>query len=60
MENSNVVTQGTLKLIYYSANHYGLRPNEYNHYIGGEVYFCDNQLLFFDSPVDGVNNLFEK
>jgi hypothetical protein len=60
MENSNVVIQGTWKLTYHSMNHYSLRPNEYNEYMGGAVYFCENQLLFLDSPGDGVDNLFEK
>ena len=59
-ENSDVIVQGTWKLIYYSANHYALQTNEYNQYIGGEVYFCDNQLLFSQTPFDGLDNLFEK
>jgi hypothetical protein len=60
MENSTLLLQSTWKLVYYSANDYGLRTNEYSQYVGGEIYFCDNQLFFFASPVDGVDNLFER
>jgi hypothetical protein len=58
-ENSNVLLQSTWKLFNYGI-YYGLRTNQSSKYLGGAVYFCDSQLLFVESYVDGVDNLFEK
>ena len=58
-ENSNVVIQGSWKLIDYTS-FYGLQTEPFNQYVYGAVYFCDNQLLFMDSYVDGPDNLFER
>ncbi len=58
-ENSNVVMQGIWKLFNYGI-YYGLRTNQYSQYLAGGVYFCDSQLLFVNSYVDGLDNLFEK
>src|SRR5688572_7001521 len=38
-ENSNVLMQGTWKLVYHSQNNYSLRSDEFSHYISGAVYF---------------------
>lgn len=59
-ENSNITMHGTWKLIYPRENEYSIRTDQYNQYVGGFVYFCDNQLLLVNSFVDGVDNLFEK
>ncbi len=58
-ENSNVIIQGTWKLINYGS-FYGFRADPYNQYLYGAVYFCDNQLLFSNSIADGLDNLFER
>lgn len=58
-ENSSVVLQGTWKVINYGS-FYGLQTDPYSQYIGGAIYFCDNQLLFVASIYDGADNLFEK
>ena len=59
VENSNTIQQGTFRIINYST-YYGLRSEPYSGYIGGSIYFCDNQLLFINSIVDGSDNLFER
>jgi hypothetical protein len=59
IENSNVVIQGTWKLLNYGI-YYGLQTNQYSQYLAGGVYFCDSQLLFVNSYSDGLDNLFEK
>lgn len=58
-ENSNVIMRGTWNLVNYGS-YYGLYTNEYSQYLGGAVYFCNSQLLFVESYLDGVDNLFEK
>lgn len=58
-ENSNVLMQGTWKLLNHGI-YYGLQTNQYSQYLGGAVYFCNKELIFVNSYLDGVDNVFEK
>jgi hypothetical protein len=51
---------GAWKLIYHRENEYSIQTDQYNQYVGGLVYFCDDQLLLVNSFLDGVDNIFEK
>ena len=59
IENSNIIQQGTFKLINYHT-YYLLATETYFPYLGGDIFFCDNELLFYRSSSDGDDNLFEK
>ncbi len=59
-ENSNLTMHGAWKLIYHRENEYSIQTDQYNQYVGGLVYFCDDQLLLVNSFLDGVDNIFEK
>ncbi len=60
-ENSSIITQGNwgIKRID-NNNSWGLNLSSASTYLYGLILFCDNQLLFNNSVVDGCDNLFEK
>ncbi len=59
-DSATVLDQGSWKLIFYGEKNYSLQTDSYNNYIGGAIYFCDNQVLFMASIYDGTDNVFEK
>lgn len=59
-ENSNLITQGNWKLKIVDSNMWGLDLTSPNDYLYGRILFCDNQVLFNNSYIDGCDNLFLK
>jgi len=59
-ENSNFITQGTWKLTQVDGNSWGLDISSPSEFLYGRLLFCDNQVLFNDSYIDGCDNLFTK
>ena len=59
-ENSNVLTQGTWKLIQVDGTSWGLDLSTPSEFLSGRILFCDDQVLFNDSYRDGCDNLFYK
>ena len=59
-ENATSLTQGTWKLE--QANHktWQLNLSSRSDYLYGRILFCDNQVLFNQSYLDGCDNLFNK
>ena len=57
-DNSNIVTQGTWKLKIVDNNKWGLDLSTRSEYLYGRILFCDDQVLFNDSYIDGCDNLF--
>ncbi len=60
IENSNTLTQGTWKLMQVDGNSWGLDLTAPSDFLYGRILFCDNQVLFNDSYIDGCDNLFNK
>jgi len=60
LEDSSIVAQGNwnLKIVY--ANMWGLHLTSPNSYLYGFISFCNNQVLFSNSYLDGNDNLFKK
>jgi hypothetical protein len=59
-ENSSIITQGNWGIKRIDNNNWGLNLSSASTYLYGLILFCDNQLLFNDSIIDGCDNLFEK
>jgi len=58
-ENSNILTQGTWKLIPGgNVDSWQLDMSSPSEYLYGMILFCDNQVLFNNSYIDGCDNLF--
>jgi len=60
LENSISISQGTWKLKKVEDNLYALNLSQPSKYLYGRILFCDNQVLFSNSYLDGCDNLFTK
>lgn len=60
IESSNLLTQGTWKLMEVDGTSSELDLSTPNELLYGRILFCDNQVLFNDSYRDGCDNLFNK
>jgi hypothetical protein len=59
-ENTNIVTHGSWKLTIVDSNMWGLDLTSPSDYLYGRIIFCENQVLFNNSYIDGCDNLFFK
>lgn len=59
-EDSSVLAQGNWNLKIVLDSMWGLDIAAPSNYLYGYISFCDNQVLFSYSYLDGTNNLFEK
>ncbi|MES1226806.1 MAG: hypothetical protein ABUT20_65640 [Bacteroidota bacterium] len=59
-ENSAIITQGSWHLKKLDTSNWGLDLTAPSEYLKGFVIFCDNQVAFINSYVDGCNNYFEE
>ena len=59
-ENSTIVTQGNWYIGKVDTNNWGLQTSSPSRYLFGYILFCDNQVMFSDSYIDGADNLFDK
>jgi hypothetical protein len=59
-EGSSTLTQGTWKLKKVDVSSWGLDLTSTSEYLYGHILFCDNQVLFNDSYIDGCDYLFNK
>lgn len=59
-ESSNVLTQGTWKLLLLDGSSSGLELSTPSEFLYGRILLCDGQVLFNDSYRDGCDNLFNK
>lgn len=59
-EDSSVLAQGNWNLKIVLDSMWGLSPTVPNSYLNGYISFCDDQVLFSYSYLDGNDNLFEK
>ncbi len=60
LENSTIITQGNWTLRVVDSNMWGLDLTAPSTYLSGRILFCNSQVLFNDSYIDGCDNLFEK
>lgn len=60
MEDSSTLTQGNWSLKIVLDNMWGLDLTSPNNYLYGFISFCNNQVSFNFSYLDGNDNLFEK
>lgn len=58
-KNASILTQGTW-IIERDVNQWHLRPSSPSEWLYGYIMFCDNHVLFNDSPTDGCDNLFSR
>jgi len=58
-ENSSVTTQGSWKLMKFSDNTWQLDLSSQSNYLYGFISFCNDNVLFTNSWVDGNDNLFK-
>jgi hypothetical protein len=60
-ENTTALTQGSWMVVQVDRfGSWGLNLSSESEYLYGRLLFCDNQLLFNNSYVDGCDNLFNK
>ena len=59
LENSSVIVQGTWSLKSAASNEWQLNLTGPSEYLKGFIMFCNNQVAFIDSYVDGCNHYFE-
>lgn len=59
-ENSITVAQGNWDLKMHGSNRWELQSDSTLAYLNGFILFCNNQVLFEYSYIDGPDNLFEK
>ncbi|HYG52255.1 MAG TPA: hypothetical protein VD905_15195 [Flavobacteriales bacterium] len=59
-ENSTVISSGHWNLCMIDTNKWVLCSSSSLNYIAGYILFCDNRVLFYNSYIDGIDNLFEK
>jgi hypothetical protein len=59
-ENSVVLTQGTWRLVQIFGNHWELDVSLPSIYLYGYILFCNDQVLFNHSYIDGCDNLFSR
>lgn len=60
LENSLIIAQGTWRLKMADINLWGLDITTQSNYLYGRILFCDNQVLFNNSYIDGCDNLFNR
>lgn len=59
-ENSTVLKQGNWEIFKLNGNSWSIRLTPYTDYTNGEVLFCGDELLIYDSPLDGCDDLFKR
>ncbi len=59
-EGSNTLTQGTWNLEQVDGTSWGLDMSSSSDYLYGRILFCNNQVLFNHSYIDGCDNLFNR
>ena len=59
-KSSNTLSQGTWKVRRVGGNSWGLDLSSPSELLYGRILFCDNQVLFYNSDLDGCDNLFNK
>ena len=59
-ENATSLTQGTWKLAKVDSISWELNLSSQSEYLYGYILFCNNQVLFNESYIDGCDNLFTK
>ena len=59
-ENTNILSQGTWKLVLLDNNQWGFAVPSLSDYLYGRILFCGNEVLFNNSYIDGCDNLFTK
>lgn len=59
-ENSTTLTQGNWKIKQEDGNSWGLAMSSPSTYLYGRILFCDNQVVFNQSYIDGCDNVFKK
>ena len=60
LENSSILTQGNWKLKIVDSNIWGLDLNSTSEYLYGRILFCNNNVMFNNSYIDGCDNVFVK
>lgn len=60
VEGANTLTQGTWGLIQVDGNSWRLELSAPSEFLYGRILFCDKQLLFNDSYIDGCDNVFNR
>ncbi|HEY5391500.1 MAG TPA: hypothetical protein VIJ57_05260 [Hanamia sp.] len=60
LEDSSILTQGNWSLKIVLDNMWGLVLTSPNNYLYGFISFCNNEVSFSFSYLDGNDNLFEK
>jgi hypothetical protein len=59
-QNSSILTQGNWKLKIVDNYVWGLDLTSVSEYLYGRILFCNNQVMFNDSYIDGCDNVFAK
>ena len=59
-ENAIVVAEGYWSLRIVDSNKWGLQSDSSLTHLYGAILFCDDQVLFYDSYLDGKDNLFDR
>ena len=59
-QNSAILTQGNWSLILVDINAWGFNLTSLSEYLYGRILFCNNQVMFNDSYIDGCDNVFSK
>ena len=60
VENTTIIIQGSWNLKMVDNNLWGLDLNSSNEYLYGRILFCNNQIMFNSSYLDGCDNVFAK
>ena len=59
-ENLAILTQGNWSLKIVDTYTWGLHLTSRSEYLYGSILFCNNQVMFNDSYIDGCDNVFVK
>jgi hypothetical protein len=59
-DGANMLTEGTWRIVKLDVNSLGLTTSAQSTYLSGRILYCDTQVLFNDSYIDGCDNLFVK
>ena len=61
IKTNNIITvHGNWNLVPINVNNWSLNLTTQNEYLYGCILFCNNQLMFYNSYIDGCDNLFYK
>jgi hypothetical protein len=60
VENGSIITLGNWNLEIVDGNAWGLNLSVSSEYLYGRILFCNNQVMFNDSYIDGCDNVFAK